>query len=510
MKQFILFVGLCSAGTVYAQYPNVSSSPAPGVGIGVPIGVGNNFGDASLHIRAANNPQYGSGAGQQLLFLETDSAPGDNLRIMNASGTDDQIFSPDLMGTTFRDHTGSAITIGGNISTANDQGTSPVVRFRAMRDFVPRTSLETPAAGSAVVNRPIFQWLNYGTAHMTMTANGFLGVNTTAPSNRLHIVQATDPVRIQTLQYQTDADVVTIDANGVLHRRTVNFTGLPNLTCTTVNNLPRVGAGSSLVCSNLNDAGQTVGVFTSGNFTFVTSSSTGLLGAGTPASGSVRLEVNGVARAQSVFVTSDGKYKTNIQAIRNPLEIITRLEGKTYFWTEEAQKNLSADNGRHVGFIAQDLQKVLPELVMTDNHDNMAVNYQEVIPILVEAIKAQQKQIEAMQAQLDEVLPTTGQTTPEGEPVRVTLQGTDSPSLGQNIPNPFQSETRIPAYLPRQTQKAEIVFYANDGRILETVFVTDRGSVSVQVNSETLAAGIYSYTLFVDGKPIETRRMVKK
>lgn len=89
------------------------------------------------------------------------------------------------------------------------------------------------------------------------------------------------------------------------------------------------------------------------------------------------------------------------------------------------------------------------------------------------------------------------------------LHTEDAPRLGQNIPNPFDVQTRIPVFLPVSVGKAEIIFYSNEGRVIQTMLLFDRGEFSVLADTVTLASGIYSYTLYVDGKPVETKRMVK-
>ena len=97
-----------------------------------------------------------------------------------------------------------------------------------------------------------------------------------------------------------------------------------------------------------------------------------------------------------------------------------------------------------------------------------------------------------------------------GAVIPTRLENNDGPTLGQNIPNPFETATRIPAYVPQDIRKAEIMFYGNDGKVLQVLPVNDRGNISVDVDAATLAAGVYSYTLFVDGKPVDTKRMVKQ
>ena len=57
--------------------------------------------------------------------------------------------------------------------------------------------------------------------------------------------------------------------------------------------------------------------------------------------------------------------------------------------------------GRQIGLIAQEVEKVVPEIVRTGEDGFKAVSYEKLVPMLIEAVKAQQVQIEALQAQLD-------------------------------------------------------------------------------------------------------------
>lgn len=88
-------------------------------------------------------------------------------------------------------------------------------------------------------------------------------------------------------------------------------------------------------------------------------------------------------------VHSDRRLKRDIQTVGNALDIVAQLDGKTYRW--------NVGNGRderlHYGFVAQEVESVVPELVLQDsNGDIKSVNYQGVIPILVNAVKELQAQ----------------------------------------------------------------------------------------------------------------------
>jgi hypothetical protein len=85
---------------------------------------------------------------------------------------------------------------------------------------------------------------------------------------------------------------------------------------------------------------------------------------------------------------SDARLKDDISPLQNSLERIIQLNGYTYHW-----KNEQSGNGLQTGVLAQEVQKLLPQLVIEDNKGMLSVNYSGLIPVLIESIKEQQKQI---------------------------------------------------------------------------------------------------------------------
>ena len=100
------------------------------------------------------------------------------------------------------------------------------------------------------------------------------------------------------------------------------------------------------------------------------------------------VRVSGVVTATDFNSTSDISLKDNIQTIINPLDKIIKLNGVTFNWKENQKPS--------IGVIAQELEKVLPELVTQG--DIKSVNYNGLIGVLIEAVKEQQKQIDELKA----------------------------------------------------------------------------------------------------------------
>ena len=85
------------------------------------------------------------------------------------------------------------------------------------------------------------------------------------------------------------------------------------------------------------------------------------------------------------------RWKKNITTLENPLDALLSLRGVSYEW-----KDTDLEKGRQIGFIAQEVEKIFPELVKTDEKGYKSVNYIGVVPVLVEAVKAQNKKIDIL------------------------------------------------------------------------------------------------------------------
>jgi hypothetical protein len=93
---------------------------------------------------------------------------------------------------------------------------------------------------------------------------------------------------------------------------------------------------------------------------------------------------------------SDITLKENIKPIENALDKVEKLQGVTFDWKEQDITNLKED----IGFIAQDVQKVLPELVRENDNGKLSMRHQGVIPVLVEAIKELKEEIKELKKQI--------------------------------------------------------------------------------------------------------------
>lgn len=92
-----------------------------------------------------------------------------------------------------------------------------------------------------------------------------------------------------------------------------------------------------------------------------------------------------------VTVSSDARLKANITSLGSTIAKLLLIDGKSY--------TMKKDGKSKIGVLAQDIQKVFPELVTVDKNDMLAVNYQGLVPVLINALKEQQLEIENLKEQ---------------------------------------------------------------------------------------------------------------
>ena len=98
----------------------------------------------------------------------------------------------------------------------------------------------------------------------------------------------------------------------------------------------------------------------------------------------------------TAFASSDERLKDNIQTIPNAVEKVQQIKGVSFDWNG----NQTNHSGHDIGVIAQDIEKVLPEIVATRDDGYKAVRYEKIVALLIEAVKEQQLQIDELKSKL--------------------------------------------------------------------------------------------------------------
>lgn len=222
-----------------------------------------------------------------------------------------------------------------------------------------------------------------------------------------------------------------------------------------------------------------------------------------------------------VYVTpSDRKLKDNIASIDRASELIAKLKPQTYYYKANELKGLNLPVSRQYGFIAQELEEVVPEMVSNTEYrvnDGLAtktesiksVNYLMLIPILTKGMQEQQETINSQQETINNL---KNEVSELKEMVRKIAGGQtiNSPAnmnaLGQNNPNPVKNSTIISYSLEKPNSRAQLIVVDKSGKALRTINLS--GSGNLNLDASNLASGIYTYSLLVDGRHVESRQMI--
>ena len=102
---------------------------------------------------------------------------------------------------------------------------------------------------------------------------------------------------------------------------------------------------------------------------------------------SYKLHVIGTAAATSHLTTSDIRWKKNVQPLESSLAKVSALRGVTFDWRRDEFNDMAFEEGTQIGLIAQEVEKVLPEIVSEDDEGYKAVAYSELTAVLIEAVK---------------------------------------------------------------------------------------------------------------------------
>ena len=149
-------------------------------------------------------------------------------------------------------------------------------------------------------------------------------------------------------------------------------------------------ANSAITTAKIADGEVTLAKLDSGVQASITSSSLALAGgtmSGNIAMGGNDISGGGTISATDFNTTSDITLKDNIQILENPLNKINQLSGYTFNWKK--------DNRPAVGIMAQEVEQVFPEMVTTGVDGYKRVNYDALVPVLIEAVKELSKKIKA-------------------------------------------------------------------------------------------------------------------
>lgn len=168
-------------------------------------------------------------------------------------------------------------------------------------------------------------------------------------------------------------------------------------------------------------------------------------------------------------------------------------------WYDEESPILK---NKHYGLVAQELKEIYPDLVVESQDGYLAINYLEIIPLLI-------RSVQELKAELDA---TKGDDAPvqkaQARNTDVTNIDAVVTTLYQNTPNPFTESTLIRCDVAEDVVKADLYIYNMNGEQIAEYAVTERGETCITIDGGSLNAGMYLYALITDGQVIDTKRMI--
>lgn len=195
-----------------------------------------------------------------------------------------------------------------------------------------------------------------------------------------------------------------------------NITSLGNLSSLSVAGVSALGANTNVRITG-GAAGQFLRTDGAGNLSWASlslsgttnavaffNSTSGLTGNSSLTFNGSTLVVTGAITATgdiTAFLTSDGRLKTDIKPITNALDKLSTLSGVTFLWNELGKSLFDTaypSTDREAGLIAQEVQNVLPEVVTLRDNGYLAVRYEKVVPLLVEAIKELKAELDKLKS----------------------------------------------------------------------------------------------------------------
>lgn len=160
--------------------------------------------------------------------------------------------------------------------------------------------------------------------------------------------------------------------------------------------------GGTFDSGNIGSYDEDLSLQTSGTTRITVLNSNGNVGVGTT-SPAQKLEVSGKIKSNGINETSDIRYKKNIIRIPSALDKTLSLSGVNYYWKKEEYPGKNFDSRLQMGLIAQDVEKIIPEVVLTDPDGYKSVEYSKIVGLLIEAIKEQQKTINELQSAITDL-----------------------------------------------------------------------------------------------------------
>src|SRR6266498_1986966 len=400
-----------------------------------------------------------------------------------------------------------------------------------------------------------FQFTTGNITRMALTNSGFVGIGTTAPEANLHVFKGSAgsvtafsnaPLVVEN-STNNYINLLAPDANetgilfgkpennvsgGLIYNHSATPNGLQfrtngNVTRMVLTNAGRLGIGTIAPAADVHFIHSTGEDGTHGfrlqnssngnQWTLYTSNISASLQLW--ANGNLRGVFDDISGDYASF--SDARVKKDIEKAPDILDKVLQLDVKKYHFLKN-----KPDDKKHYGMIAQEVEKIFPEVVYHDKMDGSekdyyTMNYSAFGILAIKAIQEQQQKIaeqeQTNQQQQQKIISLEDRiakleaainhssVNSAGSSNNAISKEISSATLEQNQPNPFNQSTIIRYHLP-QGALGQINLYDANGTLSKTLKANESGQAVI--NGNDLMAGVYSYTLVVNGKMTASKKLV--
>lgn len=213
--------------------------------------------------------------------------------------------------------------------------------------------------------------------------------------------------------------------------------------------------------------------------------------------------------ASNFFTVSDINLKSNVTEINLGLQKLMKIRPVYYSMINRTVDSIGQKiEGKieQYGFISQEIEKALPEVKITYDSDGYKLmDYDQIIPIAVAAIQEQQLVIDSLKNDVESLKKIILKNN-----VDFSISNeSNGNTLFQNYPNPFKERTKIEYLVDNNNfREASLLIFDMNGLLLKQIAIHSAGKGEIIIEENELSAGMYIYSLIVNQKEVDSKRMI--
>lgn len=215
-------------------------------------------------------------------------------------------------------------------------------------------------------------------------------------------------------------------------------------------------------------------------------------------------------QCSNVFTQSDARSKENICSLSSGLNTILRLRPVSYNWKKapSVKSDEKADGVAYgpaeesqtqYGFLAQEVEEILPDVVKTNDDGYKLINYTAIIPMLVKAVQELQATVEAQALQIEQLTGSRSRSAEQSSLGKIT----------SCTPNPSDGIVTISTELGSDVTTATLAISSLSGNRERTLAVSP-SNTQISEDISSLTTGIHIVSLLVNGVPVDSQRLIKE